>query len=48
MAKAAEGGAGITVIIDALEKCPHPDELVKQLHALQNRYPAAILVTTAG
>lgn len=47
-AKAAEGGAGVTVIIDALEKCPHPEELVKQLHALQNQYPATILVTTAG
>jgi len=36
------------VIVDAFEKCPHPGELVKQLHALQNRYPAAILVTTAS
>lgn len=48
MAKGAEGGAGVTVIIDALEKCPHPEEIVKQLHALQNQYPATILVTTAG
>lgn len=48
IAKAADGGTGITVIVDALEKCPQPDELVKQLHALQNRYPTAILVTTAS
>ena len=48
LTKAADTGAGIAVIVDALEKCPHPDDLVKQLHALQNRYPAAVLVTTAS
>ena len=47
LAKAAEAGIGITVIIDALEKCPHREELVKQLHALQQHHPASVLVTTA-
>lgn len=46
LAKAAEGGSGITFIIDALEKCPHSEKLLEQLHALQNQYPAAILITT--
>ncbi|MBS1691174.1 MAG: ATP-binding protein [Actinobacteria bacterium] len=48
LAKAAEGGSGITVVIDALEKCPHPDKLLEQLHSLQNQYPAAILATTTS
>jgi hypothetical protein len=47
LAKAAEAGTGITVIIDALEKCPHREELLKQLHALQQQHPASVLVTTA-
>ncbi len=47
LAKAAETGTGITVIIDALEKCAHREELLKQLHALQQQHPASVLVTTA-
>lgn len=47
LANAAEGGSGITFVIDALEKCPQREKLLEQLHALQNQYPAAILVTTA-
>ena len=47
LAKADEGGAGITVIVDALEKCRHREELLRQLHTLQRQYPAAVLVTTA-
>ncbi|MGB8403860.1 MAG: hypothetical protein WCE30_07320 [Mycobacterium sp.] len=48
LAKAAENGAGITVVVDALEKCPHPEKLIEQLHSLQNQYSATILVTTTG
>ncbi|CDO91639.1 hypothetical protein AWC29_11430 [Mycobacterium triplex] len=48
LAKAAEGGSGITFVIDALEKCPHREKLLEQLHALQNQYPAALLVTTTN
>ncbi|OBH60567.1 hypothetical protein A5687_19145 [Mycobacterium mantenii] len=47
LAKADEGGAGITVIIDALEKCAHREELLKQIHALQRQHPASVLVTAA-
>jgi hypothetical protein len=47
LAKAAEGGAGITVIIDALEKCAHREKLLKQIHALQRQHPVSVLVTTA-
>ena len=47
LAMAAEAGTGITLVIDALEKCPHPGELLKQLHALQQQYPVSVLVTTA-
>ena len=45
LAKAAEGGAGITVIIDALEKCAYREELLRQIHALQRQYHASVLVT---
>lgn len=48
LAKAAETGSGITVVIDAIEKCPFPAKLVEQLNALQNQYPVAVLITTAG
>ncbi|WP_216854635.1 NERD domain-containing protein [Rhodococcus opacus] len=47
LTKADEGGNGITVIVDALEKCRHREELLRQIHTLQRQYPAAVLVTTA-
>ncbi|MHC6214752.1 NERD domain-containing protein [Rhodococcus ruber] len=47
LAKAAESGAGVTVIIDAFEKCAHREELLRQIHALQRQYPASVLVTAA-
>jgi hypothetical protein len=46
LAKATETGTGITLIIDALEKCGHQEELLKQLHALQQQHPVSVLVTT--
>ncbi len=45
MATAAECGVGIIVMIDGLENCLHQEELLTQLHALQNRYPASILAS---
>lgn len=46
LAKAAERGVGITVIIDALECCAHREELLKQIQALQRQYPASVLVSS--
>jgi hypothetical protein len=47
LAKATEGGAGMTVIIDAAEKCGHRESLLRQIHALQRKYPMSVLVTAA-
>lgn len=47
LAKADEGGAGMTVIIDALEKCRHRVELLRQIHTMQRQYAISVLVTTA-
>jgi hypothetical protein len=44
LAKAAETGAGITVIVDGFEKCQHTEELLQQIHAVQLRYPASVMV----
>lgn len=46
--KASDIGAGITVIIDALETSSHREELLKQLNALLLQIPASVLITTAG
>lgn len=46
LAKATQRGVGITVIIDALEGCPHREELLKQIRALQRQYPASVLVSS--
>lgn len=48
LAKATEGGSGITFIIDAVNNCGHGERLLKQLHSLQNQYPAALLVTSSA
>ena len=45
LAKAAEGGGGCTVVVDALEKCPDRPDLIQDLHALQQRHAVGILAT---
>jgi hypothetical protein len=45
--KAADGGAGVTVIIDGLETSRHREELLTQLGALVLQTPATVLVTAA-
>ena len=45
---AAESGTPITVVIDGLNECPHPEraDLLQQLTAFTLRHPANVLITS--
>ncbi|WP_123028718.1 nuclease-related domain-containing protein [Mycolicibacterium stellerae] len=46
--KAADSGAGVTVVIDALQASAHRHDLLTQLNALLLQIPASVLVTTSS